>query len=244
MKYCFKVLHDERNISRSDHVVRTILKNRVHQHLNNFAETINSKTITIDDEEKLKAYYLNNKNAKVHPEGYTGWEGIKGWKYGELGIWASNIEAWLEFKNNDSDLLIVFEDDVEIRDNFVDLLPTYINSLPKDWEVFSIYTSVFEWNKYKEEYSLGEDSPIAHSFHEVNLACYIINKKFVNKILDILKDKPIDEPIDLYIFGHPRKFNSYDLKLNVPQIVKRQYIVPSTFQNSQAIMSMDCLKDE
>ena len=59
----------------------------------------------------------------------------------------------------------------------------------------------------------------------------------------MIKTKPIDEPIDLYIFGHPRKFNSFDLKLSADQIAKRHYIVPSTFQNSQEIMKMKCLEE-
>jgi len=240
--FCHKVLSNEDTPKKHDEIVRSLLKKQIEEKLVDFSKPINSKTIFIRNEDDLKNFYLNNKDINVNPEGYINWEGKQGWKFGELGIWASNFLAWQEFANSEYDYLIIFEDDVKLLENFTKLLPEYINSLPKDWDILGLYSTPFEWSQYKKEYDIEGNSFVCQSFHYLNLAAYVINKHAVFKILEKIKT-PIEEPIDVYMFTHPRKFNSFDVKLSAEQVVKRKYIVPSTFQNSHEVMIMKCLEE-
>jgi len=241
-KFCHKVLSNEEIPKKQDDLVRLSLKNKIEEKLKGFSEPINSKTIFIKNENDLKKFYLNNKDIKINPNGYLSSYDRQGWQFGELGIWASNLLAWKDFAKSDYDYLIIFEDDVNLLKNFTDLLPKYIDSLPNDWELLGLYSTPLDGLSYKKEYDIKDNNFVCHSFHYLNLAAYVINKPAIFKILEKIKT-PIDEPIDVYMFTHPRKFNSFDVRLDAEQIVKRNERLISTFQNPYKSSIMKCLED-
>jgi GR25 family glycosyltransferase involved in LPS biosynthesis len=242
-KFCHKVLSNEEIPKKQDDLVRLSLKNQIEEKLKRFSEPINSKTIFIKNEDDLKNFYLNNKDIKINPNGYLNVYNNQGWKFGELGIWASNLLAWKDFAKSNYDYLIIFEDDIKLLKNFTDLLPKYIDSLPNDWELLGLYSTPLDDLNYKKEYDIEKNNFVCHSFHYLNLAAYVINKHAIFKILEKIKT-PINEPIDVYLFTHPRKFNSFDIRLDAEKIVKRNDRLVSTFQNHHKVLIMKCLEDK
>jgi GR25 family glycosyltransferase involved in LPS biosynthesis len=163
----------------------------------------------------LLSFYKGNTDICIDPKGMQSppeWDLGReiGWRFGELGIFASNLTAWKNFLNSDFKYAILMEDDFQINHTFQGHLTDYMQELPDDWEVLSMYINPNEYPRYNEDHDIGQPN-VCKTYHRLSMACYVINKRFVKKALELIKT-PITEPFDVYILNEPHKFNSYSIK--------------------------------
>ncbi|MSX83310.1 MAG: hypothetical protein F2740_03080, partial [Actinobacteria bacterium] len=171
MRYQYKAFHIDGISLDRDLAVKDIK-----QSLSNIEE-LNVSTVNYSNENEIKEFV--NKFSEFKPN--------RNFKVGELGVWASNYQAWNEFLKSDYDALLLFEDDIKIDDNFLDGMNEYLNRLPSDWDFFSPYVHWWQseniYNSYRDD--IG-DEDLCRSYQSWSLACYFISKNGIKKALEDL----------------------------------------------------------
>lgn len=214
MKIAYKVFHiegvsPERDLATKN--IKSILKD---------IYELNTDTVNYFDPSASE--YFIEKYEKFIP--------TKTFKTGELGVWASNYQAWDNFVKSDYDYLILFEDDAKIDADFIDGITEYIKELPENWDFFSPFVHWWQqqnnYNKNKHDY--GHDS-ICKAYQVWSLACYVVSKSGAIKALDEA-NKGIEDPVDWFIFKDIGRFNSYSLKPGIKQYCDINYF-QTTIQN-------------
>jgi GR25 family glycosyltransferase involved in LPS biosynthesis len=220
MKFAHKVFHIE---SDSD---REWLVESINIYLEKYSTPLDTPTIQIRSHEDLLNYYNNNKDFYIDPNGYS-LDGKQGWKYGELGIWASNYTAWKNFLKTDFDSLILMEDDITFNDNFFPILEKYIAELPEDWDIFSFFVPFDQYHKYALHKSYGENTSLI--YQDWSCLCYVLSRKGAQKSLDIMR-QGVSLPLDWFYYRQTDKFNGFTIKPDVEQGCTLARL-ESTFQN-------------
>ena len=190
----------------------------------------------IRSEETLLAFYKDNTDIVIDPKGIPTppeWDVGRtiGWRFGELGIWASNLTAWKNLLNSQFEYAVLMEDDFEINEKFEHYLKEYMQELPDDWELLSMYVNPNEFLTYNETYDIGKPN-VCRTYHKLSMACYVINKRFVKKALEAIKT-PVTEPFDVYMLNQPYRFNSYSIKRGKEKgcrCLGENFMYKSTFQ--------------
>ena len=144
----------------------------------------------------------------VDPLGYN-LDNIQGWKFGEVGIWASNWKAWNLFMESDYDYLILLEDDIKIYDSFMELLSKYISELPEDWDAFHFFSPADQHYKYSNTMDVSENT--CHAYQDWSCACYIVSKKGAQQMID-LSNRGIRLPLDWFMFRQQNLLKVYTVK--------------------------------
>lgn len=207
MKFAHKVFHIDSDSER-DWLVKNI-----NIYLSNYSTELDTPTIQIRSHEDLLSYYEHNKDFNMDPNGYS-LDGVQGWKYGELGIWASNYTAWKNFLKTDYDYLILMEDDIVFNNNFFDLLKNYILELPEDWDFFSFFAPADQYHKYGMSKSYGENTSFL--YQDWSCLCYVLTRKGAQRSLDIMSEK-VCLPLDWFFYRQVEKFNGFTIKPDAQQ---------------------------
>lgn len=257
---CFKVFHISNDSYTSKK--RRILKDELDMKISAIATELDTPTIGINTIDSAIKFYKNNKDVLLNPKGMDLYINDRytrkaAWRLGELGIWATNITAWQNFLNSNFEYAIFMEDDFQVNDHFINNLKTYVQELPEDWEFFSPYVNTVEYINYfnnPEKYNIGNQT-ICKSYHALNLTCYLINKKFAEKILRIIKENAISVPPDVYLlqkkedipdtfetYVSPENFNTYCLRPGVYigcRCIGADPIIPSTYFSGSGGRGLD-----
>ena len=221
---CYKLFHIE-GMGESAQIRFELAKN-ANDYLSKYFEELNTPTIKISNKEEYDLFKKENLDFKVVSEGYNV-DGVKGWKYSELGIWASNLCAMKNFLKTNYDYLMLVEDDVIISDDFFHYFNKYFYQLPEDWDIFSCFVHSNQFSKFTEE----TENEVVQSYQDWSTLCWLINRKSAEKIiLDVLKNK-ISLSLDWYIFNK-NKYKSYTLSPASYKLVSLNE-VDSTFQLTQ-----------
>ena len=189
--------------------------NRSKDYLRKHLPELDSKTIKINSQETLEMFLSENTGFKVDPDGYDP-ENFKpiyrkdestplGWKYGQIGIWASNYTAWINFLKTDYDYVMLVEDDVYFKEGSFEVFQGCLNELPDDWEIYHFCVPK-EKTMFKKQ-PRNVNSKISFPYINDSNACYIINRKGVEKLLKQVKEG-IFLPLDWHWFKQPL-FNIY-----------------------------------
>ena len=206
---------------------RTILTKRAtNQLLPDFAQ-IETPTILIKDYDDVKSFF-KNESIVIDPKGYKD----TGWKFGELGVWASNYSAWKNFAETDHEMLMLMEDDIVLSKHFNIKLKQYIEELPDDWDFFTVYIPTFGNVKYKvgrKDLDIGKEN-ICKVYQSWSCLCYIVSKRGAKKLLNLVKE-PVKAPIDHWLFYH-EKLNGYAIKVEKGNICDI-YKLKSTIQSAE-----------
>jgi GR25 family glycosyltransferase involved in LPS biosynthesis len=219
MKYAYKVLHIEGVSQERDAAVNGI------KQIMAGIEELPCLTIDFVTPEYRHRFLDQNPDFKT----------TKPFKIGELGVWASNIEAWKAFLDSDYDALLLFEDDVNLDPDFVKGMEAYLNKLPHEWDLFSPYIHWWqEGNLYKEEYSVNDEICIA--YQNWSLAAYFISKEGARKALASISGG-IYTAIDLHLFKGIYDFNAYTTQPKAKKYTDLYYF-ESTIQNNPKLMSV------
>lgn len=155
----------------------------------------------------------------------------KEFKFGEVGIWASNLVAMKNFLKTDYEYLMLMEDDISLEPEFIDLLKEYMEELPDSWEVFSYFVHSNQFGRFNESTHIGKNVVLA--YQDWSMLCYIIKRSTALKILQNTEYFGVDAPIDHYIFRQPDVFKSYTLHPNAKVGCSLLEVI-STFQKKES----------
>ena len=146
---------------------------------------------------------------------------------GVVGVWASNWLAYKNFLQTDKDVLLIFEDDVELSANFKSITNFYMQELLPTWDFFSIFVpddSLFAYNE--EQHDITEQH-ICRSYQQWSCAAYAVSRRGAQKALNDVAIRGITAPVDWYVFNFRMKqepdqmrFATYTLKPNAYKPVK------------------------
>jgi GR25 family glycosyltransferase involved in LPS biosynthesis len=221
MKFLHKVFHLEKDTQREH------LFNAMNSYISQYSQELNTPTINISNYTDLEVFCDQYPFVKFDKGGYE-FNSETGWRYGELGIWASNISAYINFLKSDEDYLILMEDDIEYLPGFFENLVRYISQIEDDWDLFFYYAPA---NTNAGEF-YPEEKDVCRSYQDWSCLCYVINKKAAKKVIDDIHANPISLPIDYYYFRQPDKYISYTVKPTSKLYCKISGL-ESTFQTKQ-----------
>lgn len=227
MKICFNVIHidngnEHRNMSNAQ-IVNSLSK----EFTNLNSNAIN--LISIDDAKK----FVDNEDGFnfLFTTNYPNRnDGIFPHRAGVVGVWASNFTAWKKFNETDNDVLLVFEDDVFVTENFIEYIKIFLEELPEEWDFFSFFVPPGDEQNYNSLIHQIDAPNVCKFYQGWSCAGYAISKSGVRKAIEDIKNNEISLPIDWYIFGESiGKFNTYNVKPYTPRIV---YFNESAYKNS------------
>lgn len=221
MKFSHKVFHLEKDIERENFF------NDMNLYISKYSKELDTPTIGISKQEDLEDFYKSHPGLIFDKGGYE-FNNETGWRYGEIGVWASNITAYINFLKTDSDYLILMEDDIEHLDGFFENLVNYMSQIEDDWDLFFYYAP---GNTNAGEY-YADEKDVCKAYQDWSCLCYVVNKKAAQKIIDDIYQNSINLPLDYYFFKQPEKFNCYTVKPTSKLYCKISGI-ESTFQTKQ-----------
>jgi GR25 family glycosyltransferase involved in LPS biosynthesis len=195
MNIAYAILHVPSDVNREP----LLIKNKAY--LDKYAKDLNQKSYGIYTAEQLEDYYAENVGLNIDPE--------TNFRYAEIGCWASHHIAWKEFHESQYDAVVIFEDDIEIKEGFFENLLDNISSLPEDWDAFFALVPEGNFSYYNHTYDIGSQS-VCKAYQGNWLGAYVINKSGAEKLLVSAKEK-IRRPVDIHIFYSPGLLNSYSI---------------------------------
>jgi GR25 family glycosyltransferase involved in LPS biosynthesis len=203
MKFCHKVFHLDKDTDRSVYV------KDINTYLRDHSKELYTPTIGISSQEEYNNFIIENHDFPIDPLGYN-LDNVQGWKYGEIGIWASNFLAYKNFLNTDFDYLILMEDDILFDESYMPRLIDYMSELPEDWDLFSYFVPKDQKIKYQNHHDIERDN-VCLSYQDWSMLCYVINKKSASKILNMMQSG-FNLPLDWYFYRQTNIFKCYTVK--------------------------------
>jgi GR25 family glycosyltransferase involved in LPS biosynthesis len=242
-KFCYKIFHIPGYGDSGP--IRQSLFDDLDPYLSSKISRIDTPTILISSENDY--FDVQDKYNILDPK--------TKFKWGELGIWASNLVAMKNFLESDKEYLMLMEDDIYVKDKelFLSLLENFMGQLPEGWEIFSYFVHPKEyWLGYGVEvddsipgfpvYQVSDpkdvsfDADVVEAYQDWSLLCYIVNKDSAKRILDIIKEIGITEPIDWFVFNKFNKlFKTYTIS---PVAIPGCELYETTSQFQQTEMPM------
>jgi GR25 family glycosyltransferase involved in LPS biosynthesis len=202
MSIAYKIFHLEKDTSRAN------LVKYAEEYLSQYYTKFDTETIQISNIDDYKDFISKYPNFKIDPQGYN-LNNQQGWRWGEIGILASNWLAWNKFQESDFDVLMLMEDDIIIYDHFDNTLNNYISELPESWDIFHFYVPLDQYNKYN--LGLDHGKHVCRAYQDWSCLCYLISKSGIKKLVDSFND-PVSLPLDWHMFRQMEKFNIYTIK--------------------------------
>lgn len=186
--------------------MRDYLYSNIDKVLNEKINKLDSKTISIYNQIDLDNFILRYPLFKVSNDF------VPRLKYPEVGLWASNYSLFKKFIGTNYNYLMVFEDDIEVYDNIIDLLNKYIKELPLNWECFCLFQPDSPigdkgYNYIPDIYKTNSRH-IWYAHQTWSTGGLLLTRNAVNKLIKYVEVDGINLPIDLLIF----KINN----MNVP----------------------------
>jgi glycosyl transferase family 25 len=123
---------------------------------------------------------------------------------GETSLFLKHIEIFIKEQDNNNDLIVVFEDDAILVDNFKEKLDIYIKELEKlqNWDI------IFTADCCNLHVAKNKDEIFYRTNKNRGTCMYILNKGVSRKILQIINnEKNINKPIDLWFDVIQQKYN-------------------------------------
>lgn len=204
MNIAYAILHVDKDTIREP----LLIKNK--KYLDNYAEDLKQKPYGIYTAEQLESYYAENVGLNIDPD--------TNFRYSEIGCWASHHMAWKTFYESDYDTVIIFEDDIEIKDGFFEDLLDNIVSLPNDWDAFFALVPEGNFSYYNHSHNIGSQY-VCKAYQGNWLGAYVLNKSGAEKLLASAKEK-IRRPVDIHIFYSPGLLNSYSIMPHTKMFVE------------------------
>jgi GR25 family glycosyltransferase involved in LPS biosynthesis len=196
MKLAYAILHVDTD------TIRESLYNSNREYLDKFAQNLDHISYGIYSKEELDNYYAKNSGLNI--------DRTIGFRYAEIGCWASHHSAWKKFLESDYDYVLIMEDDIKVVDGFKEALFSRIAMLPENWDMFSALVPEGNFSYFNRElHDIG--SPVISLTYQGNwLGAYVLNKSGVKKLIDSAS-ATIGRPVDIHLFYSPGLINSYSL---------------------------------
>jgi GR25 family glycosyltransferase involved in LPS biosynthesis len=217
-KICYTVFHiDKPDKSSSDYVREHCVK-KIREYVT--FDNLDSPTISIKTLDEVKSFLSSNPSFILDPKGfdpeykrkehyYNKEEASsKGWQLSTIGIWASSYTAYKNFLQSDYDYLLIFEDDILVKDNFMKTFLSYLKELPTSWDVFY---------HFNPEVNVKVREVISENICRPNQiwsnACYVVSRQGAKKIVESAEKEPgVYLPIDWHILKQQHMFDTYTVR--------------------------------
>jgi GR25 family glycosyltransferase involved in LPS biosynthesis len=222
MNVAYKLFHLPR-----DHDRNKLVEN-VHSNLLKNIKILNTDTIKISSYDEYIKFKDDYPDFNIDINGYN-LDNKQGWRYGEIGIWASNWLAWKNFINSNYDYLILMEDDIVLYENFLIELEKYMKQLPKDFDAFHAFCPADQNHKYDPSMDVSDN--ICSSYQDWSAACYIISRTGAQKMIHFASSG-IKLPLDWFMFRQKKLLEVFTLKPDTERICDILEI-QSTFQTKE-----------
>ena len=219
---CFEVFHTDTGNELRNKSYEGILKSM------SFLPRLGSETMYLNTAEKAEAFINQTPDFKVNTvtdfckpgETFPPSSGV-------IGVWASAYLAYKKFLESDKDVLIIFEDDIVISNNFKTIANMYMSELMPIWDFFSFFVPDDSLFAYSElEHDLGEEH-ICKSYQQWSCAGYAVSRRGAEKAVADIESRGINCPVDWYIFNfrikkeeNQMKFNTFTIKPQVYRPIK------------------------
>jgi GR25 family glycosyltransferase involved in LPS biosynthesis len=222
MNIAYKLFHLPR-----DHARNKAVEN-VHSYLLKNIKILNSDTIKISSYSDYIKFVEENPDFNVDPTGYN-LDNKQGWRYGEVGIWASNWLAWKSFIESEYDYLILMEDDIVLYENFLPELERYMKQLPENFDAFHAFCPSDQNHKY--DISMDFSDEVCSSYQDWSAACYVVSRSGAQKMI-YFASRGIRLPLDWFMFRQKNLLSVYTLKPEAKRICDI-LTIDSTFQTKE-----------
>jgi GR25 family glycosyltransferase involved in LPS biosynthesis len=222
MNIAYKLFHLPR-----DHARNKAVEN-VHSYLLKNIKILNSDTIKISSYSDYIKFVEENPDFNVDPTGYN-LDNKQGWRYGEVGIWASNWLAWKSFIESEYDYLILMEDDIVLYENFLPELERYMKQLPENFDAFHAFCPSDQNHKY--DASMDSSDEVCSSYQDWSAACYVVSRSGAQKMI-YFASRGIRLPLDWFMFRQKNLLSVYTLKPEAKRICDI-LTIDSTFQTKE-----------
>jgi len=229
---CFEVFHTDTGNELRNKSYEGILESM------SFLPRLGSPTMYLNTADKAEAFINQTPDFKVNTvidfckpgETFPPSSGV-------IGVWASNYLAYKKFLESDKDVLIIFEDDIIISNNFKTIADMYMSELMPIWDFFSFFVpddSLFAYNQ--SEHDIGEEHT-CKSYQQWSCAGYAVSRRGAEKAVADIEFKGINCPVDWYIFNFRMKQEENQIKFNTftikPQIYRPIKFLQEAAQYSQ-----------
>lgn len=118
-----------------------------------------------------------------------------------IGCFLSHYYLWKQIINIKGDNFIIFEDDTIFNEISLREINYRISTIPNDWDIYLLSDNKLCYSKIKINKNIFK----VNRFFLTN--AYIINKKGINKILNLNNVFPINQQIDSYLSELAQDFN-------------------------------------
>ena len=118
-----------------------------------------------------------------------------------IGCLLSHYYLWKQILNIKGDNFIIFEDDTSFNKITINEINYRISSIPNDWDIYLLSDYEACYSKIKINKNIFK----VNRFFLTN--AYIINKKAINKILNLNNIFPINQQFDGYLSELAQDFN-------------------------------------
>ncbi len=229
---CFEVFHTDTGNELRNKSYEGILNSM------SFLPRLGSPTMYLNTADKAEAFINQTPEFKVNTvtdfckpgETFPPSSGV-------IGVWASAYLAYKKFLESDKDVLIIFEDDIIISNNFKTIADMYMSELMPIWDFFSFFVpddSLFAYNQ--SEHDIGEEHT-CKSYQQWSCAGYAVSRRGAEKAIADIEFKGINCPVDWYIFNFRMKQEENQIKFNTftikPQIYRPIKFLQEAAQYSQ-----------
>lgn len=139
---------------------------------------------------------------------------------GEFGVWVTTINILEYIVKNKIDKMLILEDDIILKNNFIDILNKSINDLPLDFDFLSMY-----WNDGHN--NVDERTLIGSKYIHKSLNSYsgalamIYSYRGAKNILKALQRKGMEYTNDCFIYkmSHIGVLNGFSLMPEIGEVV-------------------------
>lgn len=143
---------------------------------------------------------------------------------GEYGVWVSTINVWQYMIKHKVDRLLVLEDDITLKDDFINTLDECIKDLPEDFDFLSLYY-FDEQNDDLEETEIGSNN-IKKSYNQYSAGqATFYSLSGAKKLFKLIKRKGLEYTSDCFIFKQSelKLVNGYSIKGNHDRLLTHEY---------------------
>ncbi len=157
---------------------------------------------------------------------------------GELGVWVSTINIWKYIIANKIDKFLILEDDITLKEDFLDRLDDCLNDLPENFDFLSLYYFK-EQNFDTEDTEIGSKN-IKKSNEQYSAAqATLYSLKGAKKLLKLIKRKGLEYTADCFIFkqSHIGFVEGYSIKGNNDRLLTHEY------SSIKSLIDSDNLRD-
>lgn len=218
-KFCCTVFHADKPAEKPHEYIREFCVKSITSIIP--FETLDTPTVFIKNIEEVKKFLKDSPEFILDPKGYDpehnrsnneydrNKANPQGWRYSTIGIWASSYTAYKNFLKSEYDYLLIFEDDMLIQNDFMDVFTTHFSELPDGWDVY------YHFNAGSPRLAKKITEHLARPNQMWSNAAYVMSRKGAEKAVQSVETAPgAYLPIDWHFLKQLNIFDIYTSQQN------------------------------